>query len=243
MLKIKSLIIIATISFFIFNFHPLAAQKEINKFDENKKRTGIWKKYYNNGRVRYVGQFENGKEVGTFKYYDISTSKYPTIIKEYLPKSDSAKVKFFTLRGKSRSEGMMVERNRVGKWRYYFTTGEIFSEEFYHDGNLEGELKNYYKNGKVLEHSQYQNGKLHGFSKKYSDTGILIEEVTYSNGILNGPGKYFELNGDLREEGIYRDGKRYGKWEFYIGGKKVSEKERKKENKFHKKDSYKQKES
>jgi len=241
MLKIKSLFSVLLILGCFFGFQSVEAQKGINKFDKNKKRTGVWKKYYNNGRVRYVGQFENGKEVGTFKYYDITTSKYPTIIKEFLPNSDSAKVKFYTLKGKLRSEGMMLGRKRVGKWMYYFPTGEIFSEEFYVDGNLEGELKNYYKNGKLLEHTQYQEGKLHGFSKKYSDAGVLIEEVNYKNGELNGPGKYYELNGDLKEEGLYRDGKRYGKWEFYIGGKKVTKKERQKETKFNKKDANKQK--
>ena len=45
---------------------------------------------------------------------------------------------------------------------------------------------------------------------------------------------YFELNGDLKEEGNYSEGKRIGKWEFYIGGKKVSKKEKKEVNKFNK---------
>ena len=74
----------------------------------------------------------------------------------------------------------------------------------------------------------------HGFSRKYSDQEILIEEVHYVNDILNGEGKYYELNGDLKEEGYYRNGRRHGKWQFYIGGKKVTEKEKRKQNKFKK---------
>ena len=99
---------------------------------------------------------------------------------------------------------------------------------------MEGKLKNYYKNGNVLEITQYTNGLKNGVSKKFSDQEVLIEKVNYKNNILDGKAMYFELNGDLKEEGVYKDGKRIGKLEFYIGGKKVSKKEKKEVNKFNK---------
>ena len=109
MLKIKSLLSLVLILICFFGFQSVEAQK-INQFNKNKKRTGVWKKYYSNKRIRYVGRFVNGKEVGTFKYYDITTSKHPTIIKEFSATSDTAKVRFYTLKGKLRSEGLMVGR-------------------------------------------------------------------------------------------------------------------------------------
>ena len=233
MLKIKRLISLSLLFFVFFGLSSMEAQR-INQFDKNKKRTGIWKKYHSNKRIRYVGKFINGKEVGTFRYYDITTSKHPTIIKEFSATSDSAYVRYFTLRGKLRTKGSMIGRKRVGKWIYYFPKGKLFSEEFYVDGKLEGELKNYYENGKTLEITQYSNGMKNGFSKKYSDQGVLIEEVNYKNNVLDGMAKYYELNGDLKEEGIYRNGKRYGKWQFYIGGKKATQKEKRQENKIKK---------
>lgn len=242
MLKIKRLTFLFLLFTFFFSFSSVKAQK-INQFNKNKKRTGVWKKYYPNKRIRYVGTFVNGKEVGTFKYYDISTSKHPTIIKEFSKTSDSAKVRYFNLDGKLRTVGFMLNRDRVGKWIYYFPNGNLFSEEFYKKGKLEGTVTNYYKNKKELEVTNYSNGLKNGTSKKYSDQGILIEEVNYQNDLLHGEGKYYELNGDLKEEGVYRNGKRYGKWEFYIGGKKVSNKEKKKGNKFKKSDIKKQDEN
>ena len=218
---------------FYFGLTPAKAQ-EINQFTKDKKRTGVWKKYYSNKRIRYVGSFLNGKEVGVFKYYDITTSKHPTIIKEFSSTSDSAKVSYYNLDGKLRTKGIMVKKNRIGRWIYYFPNGAIFSEEFYKDGKLEGELKNYYKNGNILEITQYSNGLKNGVSKKFSDQQVLIEKVTYKNDILDGKGMYFELNGDLKEEGYYSKGKRIGKWEFYIGGKKASKKEKKEGQKFNK---------
>ncbi len=239
MLKIKRLLSILSFLFLV-PVH-ISAQK-INQFNKNKKRTGIWKKYYPNNRIRYVGRFVDGKEVGTFKYYDIRAFTYPTIVKKFSTTSDSAFVSYYTLKGKLRVKGYMIGKKRVGKWIYYFPNGKLLSEEYYKDGKLEGNVKDYYKDGKtVVEHTQYSNGKENGFSRKYSDSGVMIEEVHYVNGLLEGRGRYFELNGDLKEEGMYKNGKRYGRWEFYIGGKKVTEKERRKENKFNKKDAKKKK--
>ena len=227
-----------TLFIFLFSFYlglPEVNAQKINQFTKEKKRTGVWKKYYSNKRIRYVGTFLNGKEVGVFNYYDITTSKHPIIIKEFSSTSDSSKVSYYNLDGKLRTKGTMLKKNRIGKWVYFFPNGTIFSEEFYTNGKLEGTLKNYYKNGNTLEITQYSNGLKNGISEKFSDQEVLIEKVNYKNDILNGKGMYFELNGDLKEEGIYSDGKRFGEWEFYTGGKKVSKKEKKEGNKFNKK--------
>ena len=89
-----------TVFIFLFSFYlgslEVNAQK-INQFTKDNKRTGVWKKYYSNKRIRYVGSFLNGKEIGVFKYYDITTSKHPTIIKEFSSISDSAKVSYYNL--------------------------------------------------------------------------------------------------------------------------------------------------
>ena len=234
LLNTKSLtVFILLFSFYLGSPEEVNAQK-INQLTKEKKRTGVWKKYYSNNRIRYVGSFVNGKEVGVFKYYDITTSRHPVIIKEFSSASDSAKVRYYNLDGKLRSKGTMLKKSRIGKWVYFFPNGTIFSEEFYTNGKLEGILKNYYKNGNILEITQYSRGMKNGVSEKFSDQEVLIEKVNYKNDILDGKGMYFELNGDLKEEGVYKDGKRIGNWEFYIGGKKVSKKEKKEGNKFNK---------
>ena len=209
--------------------------QKINQFDDNKKRTGIWKKYYPNKRIRYTGEFENGKEVGVFKFYDITSSKHPIIIKTFFQDSDSLFVQFFTLSGKIETEGVLNGRKRTGNWKYFYPSGELMSEENYKNGKLEGEQLVYYPDGQVTEFSIYKDGLLDGIASKYSSKGILIEEVTYKNGKPDGLAKYFELNGDLKETGHYKQGKRIGKWEYYMDGEITSEKNRKKKNKFTKK--------
>ena len=218
---------------FLFIYTSNFAQK-INQFDANKQRTGVWKKYYDNQKIRYEGQFKNGKEIGIFKFYDETTSELPTIIKRFSETTDSVAVEFYLTNGKLQSKGFFIDKNRVGKWQYFFQDGKIMSEETYNQGKLEGKLINYYPNGKPTEITTYTKGLKHGISQKFSSDGILIEEVTFENNILNGLAKFFELNGNLREKGIYKDGKKFGKWEFYIDGEITSEDEIEKNKKFKK---------
>ncbi len=227
MLNIKRLFFVFAFFACFFTNEEIKAQK-INKFDKNKKRTGLWKKYYPNKRIRYEGNFKNGKEIGVFKFYDITSSDNPVVLKTFFETNDSVYVQFFTIKGRLQSEGVLFDKKRVGGWQYYFANGELMSEENYKNGSLDGELLNYYPDGQVTEFSNYKNGLKHGISRKYSSKGILIEEVEFKNGKPNGLAKYFELNGNLKETGKYKNGKRDGKWEYYLEGEKASEDDKKK---------------
>jgi len=206
--------------------------QEFNQFNSNNERTGVWKKYYSNKRIRYIGEFKNGKEVGVFKFYDITSSKHPVVIKTFFENSDSLFVQFFTLSGKIETEGVINGRKRVGNWKYFYPDGILMSEENYENGQLDGPQIIYYQDGQVTEFSSYKKGLLDGISSKYASNGVLIQEITYKKGKLNGLAKYFELNGKLKETGSYKNGLRVGKWEYYMDGEIASEKELRKQNAF-----------
>ncbi len=216
-------ILAVTITFFSVS---VIAQKT-NKMNAEGKRVGTWKKYHKNGKIRYEGQFENGTEVGVFKFYSMLSSKQPVIIKDFSNgKPGSANVKYYSLSGKLRSEGIMEGKNRVGKWIYYMASGKISSEENYLAGKLDGEVRNYYPNGFLTELSQYKNGQKHGSSKIYTEDGIMIEDVNYVAGKKHGEGKYFDLKGQLKEKGNYENGRKVGKWEFYMNGELAKKKKK-----------------
>ena len=132
MINIKRLFFVFTFFVCFFSSSFFYAQK-INQFDENKKRTGIWIKYHANNKVRYTGTFEKGKEIGVFKFYDISSSKYPIIVKTYSKKNDAFLVKFYSIGGVLQSRGYYLGRKRIGHWIYYFENGKLRSEEYYKD--------------------------------------------------------------------------------------------------------------
>ena len=192
--------------------------QEINRFNKKNERTGVWEKYYQNKRIRYTGQFKNGKEIGEFKFYDSTSSKNPVIVKTFYNNSDSVFVQFFTLQGEVKTEGFLNNKKRVGVWKYFNQNGKVISKENYEDGVLQGEQFVYYPDGQLTAISRYKNGSLEGISSKFSSKNILIEEITYANNVPNGLAKYFELNGNLKETGFYKNGKRDGKWEYYLDG-------------------------
>lgn len=216
MINIKRLFILTFVFTFFLVFEAMS--QKINQVNKEGNRIGLWKKEYPNGKMRYTGTFNDGKEVGTFKFYKNTSSNLPHIVKEYVPGTNEAMVKFYNYDGKLKTKGKMIGKEREGAWIYYFTNGNIFSEEFYRNGKLDGVVKNYYSNKNLTEETVYKDGLKNGVSKVYTERGILIEEVIYVNGKLNGPAKYYDLKGKIKEEGVYKDNTREGKWEFYIDG-------------------------
>lgn len=201
------------------------AQEKINQLDGQGKRTGVWKKYYDNKNIRYEGQFEAGKEIGIFKYYGELNSKYPNIVKTFSAASDSAKVNFFYDDGKLQSIGSMSGTNRVGKWIYYNTDGKtIVSEENYEKGLLNGLATTYFAPEKIAEVLTYKNGKLHGNVLRYSSEGILLDDLQYQNGKLNGLAKYYNVAGKLVRKGLYENDEKAGNWEYFENGEPISPK-------------------
>jgi len=214
------------LSLLIFSFLiPVSAQDGINQLNSKGERIGVWKKYHANKRIRYTGQFENGKEVGVFKYYSPIKSDHPIAIKSFDADGMKAHVQFFTIEGVLESEGNMIKKNRVGKWVFYHPDGKtLMLEENYKDGLLQGPSQSYYRNGKVTEQKYYLNGNLHGQLKRYADNGNLIDDVNYEHGKLNGPAKFYNTDGNLITSGMYEMDQKVGNWEFFENGKVVSAK-------------------
>ncbi|MEN8187651.1 MAG: toxin-antitoxin system YwqK family antitoxin [Bacteroidota bacterium] len=219
----KNLINFLVVFFSLYGYISVEAQNSLNQFDKNRQRHGVWKKYYDNDRIRYSGTFAHGKETGTFKFYSAASSKYPVITKKY-NNDGSAEVKFYTPEGKMESEGQMIGKNRVGKWLFYHEDGKtVMSEENYVNGKLEGEYKTFFPDGAPTEIAWYKNGLLDGNYKKYAIKGHLIYDFTYRNGMLNGMAIYYSRRtGDLIKKGPYKNDLRVGTWENYVEGELVS---------------------
>ncbi len=215
-MKITITILLILNSFLIFS------QEKINQFNAKGERVGVWKKYYSNNRIRYQGQFENGKEIGVFKYFSIENSKQPIAIKTFSRKNTIANVQFYTNKALLESEGTMNGKLRIGKWNYYQSDGvSLLSVENYINGILEGRVLTYYPNGKITEILHYKNGKLDGVVKQFSKKGSVLNHVNYVDGKLNGLAQYYNEKGELIYIGNYKDDVKVGKWEYYKNGKQV----------------------
>ncbi|TYA71554.1 toxin-antitoxin system YwqK family antitoxin [Seonamhaeicola marinus] len=201
----------------------------INQFDDNGKRHGIWKKNFDGTKVlRYEGQFNHGKEIGTFNFYkNIRNKAVLTASKVFNESSTTANVTFYTSKGKVISEGKMDGKTYIGTWKYYHSNSDklMTIEHYNNNGNLEGERLVYYDNGQMAEKQNYINGKLNGESFWYSVKNGVLKHFQYENGELHGISRYYTPRGDLKAEGRYKRDKKHGVWKYYENGKLINEKD------------------
>ena len=210
---------------FFLNISFAIGQEGFNNFDANNERHGPWKKYYEGTtQLRYEGQFDHGKEIGTFKFYCEDCKAQPMVVKEFSSNDATADVKYFTISGKLVSEGKMEGKKRIGEWLYYHKDSkEVMSRETYENGKLEGKKLTYYPNGKITEEISYVNGVMQGESLYYGPDGTLLKRLRYSKDELHGEAIYYDAYGNVSIKGYYKEGKKHGLWKHYKDGKVVLE--------------------
>jgi len=211
------LILISTVTF----------AQEFNQNDAEGNRHGKWQKHFENTKVlRYEGEFNHGREVGTFKFYkNINGKPVLTATRTFNPNNDLAEVKFYSSTKNVISEGKMRGKTYVGKWVYYHNKSKVvMTEEFYDSkGKLEGLKKTYYLNGQIAKQENYSSGIVVGESRWFSEKGTLIRVFNYQNGELHGATKIYDSKGRIEQEGVYQKDRRHGKWKFYKDGKLIKE--------------------
>ncbi|WP_147676825.1 toxin-antitoxin system YwqK family antitoxin [Algibacter pacificus] len=212
---------------FFLSSLALSAQN-INQFDSDGKRHGIWTKNFENTDViRYEGEFFHGKEVGTFKFYkNIKMKPVLSAVKQFNKENNIAEVSFLASTGKVISTGKMAGKAYIGTWKYYHKNNDnlLILEHFDDLGQLTGERFVYYENGQIAEKQFYISGELHGELIGYSEKGVVLKSFIYEAGELHGLSKVFNGKGELIIEGAYKRGKKYGAWKYYENGKLKEEK-------------------
>lgn len=198
----------------------LAQDSNYNKRDNQGKRQGTWEKTYpETGNIRYTGQFEHGREVGTFKFFTKDNPDHPKATKTYSRNKKTVEIKYFDNHGHLKSKGQLKNRKRLGKWTYYFSKGDaVMMTEEYKNDQLHGWKKVFFKNGKLTKKQHFKNGKKDGREEIYNKNGTLVEMYTYRNGKRQGPSKLFDNSGQVTESGRYKNGRRHGKWKYYKDG-------------------------
>lgn len=214
-------------SLVIITLHlQLYAQDQLNQKDDNGKRHGAWKVYFENHpeQLKFEGDYEHGLRTGVFKYYQEGL-KHPVATMLFDPKNDTVEVKYLSQGGKVISEGRMVDKQRIGTWKYYHKDSDkLMMVEHYENGLLEGEKLTYYDTGKLAEKSHYIKGELNGEKQLFSEKGVVLQDLTYENGELHGPAKIYNGKGELLSEGSYKRDKHWGLWRYYENGNLKEEK-------------------
>jgi antitoxin component YwqK of YwqJK toxin-antitoxin module len=201
------------------------AQIEVNKFDANGKKVGLWKGVFEDTkRPRYEGTFDHDKEVGLFKFFDNTKASNLIATREFNTVDNSAYTIFYDVNKNKISEGKVLNKLYEGLWIYYHKSSKvIMTSENYKNGKLDGTKTVHFKSGKVAEISNYKNGVLDGIYIKNDESGVALEESFYVNGELNGITIYRAPDGLVVAKGKFRKGLKVGIWQFFVNGKLESE--------------------
>ncbi|MGL2967228.1 toxin-antitoxin system YwqK family antitoxin [Flavobacterium sp. XGLA_31] len=207
--------------FIFFFFIKLCFAQDVNKFDENGKKHGLWKGIYEESkRPRYEGTFEHGKETGIFRFFD--DTKVGTVIatREFNAKDNSCYTIFYNQKNNKVSEGKVVNKQFEGEWKYYHEDSPVvMTLENYTNGKLNGVRKVFYLSGKIAEETTYKNGIKDGAYKNYAENGVVMEETIYKNGEYDGPAIFRDPLGKITGQGLFKNGKKVGVWKILEKGK------------------------
>lgn len=191
----------------------LAYSQEFNVTDNNGLRQGKWHGFYDNGQLRYQGQFKDGKGVGVFEYYDEQGNLKAT--NTFEKKSNKVLNQTFATNGTKIASGYYEDQKRSGEWKFFNEKdGSLIRTETYKDGKIVGVSKGY-KDGRVVEEIEYVNGVKNGKYNTYYDNGSPLSVGTYKDGSLSGMFTAYYPNGKVQFQGEYSYGVRMGIWRTY----------------------------
>ena len=180
--------------------------------DEEGRRQGPWKEYFQTGELKSEGSYKDNLKVGEWKYYYIN--------------------------GDLEQTGSYQRGLAGGLWIWYYPNGQVWREEEYFMGQEEGLSTEYSDSGTVLAQGNYVEGLRDGkwffeindhreegrffegertgeWRHYYLDTDQLRFEGRFENNLENGMHVYYYDNGQVKRRGSYSLGEREGIWEFF----------------------------
>ncbi len=191
---------------------PATAQ---NTIDKQGRKQGHWIKTDKDGSKIFEGDFKDGVEVGTFRYY------YPDgtirMVNEFEKGSRRCRHEAYDNKGRKIADGFYNQKNRDGEWHYYAEDGRLVQTSHYRMGVREGEQLILDAKNDTAELSNWKDGKRHGYWWKRIGTNGYITG-TYKDGGLHGEMFEYDDSLRLRHYGNYYEGVRNGSFEHYEDG-------------------------
>jgi uncharacterized protein len=200
----------------------LTEREKVNRSDEKGLKQGIWRTYYNNGKIKSETNYKDNLLDGPFKEYDengnISLILHYT--KGNIVEEKDTSALDIVISNKYDSLGRLIfsgsYRNNipVGIHRIYDETGKVISGYIYN---------NY---GAMLGKGIIDNeGKKEGVWTYFDEQGNIKSNGTYVNNLEQGMWKFFFVNGKTEQTGVYKNGKADGAWKWFFNNGSIKREE------------------
>lgn len=185
-------------------------EERINRYDQEGKRTGVWRDLYSGGLVREEGNWANGLRNGVFKFFDKKgelekLEKY----QDGILVIDEAATAILDIRqvydenGKVISSGTYMQGKKQGNFREYDSRGNEIGGTLY-DADV-----------KIGEGRIDSLGRRIGPWKLFYPDGTLRAEGEYINGLKDGPWTFYFSNGKPEQKGVYKEDLPTAQWRWY----------------------------
>lgn len=171
-----------------FKNSSLIRKQNVNRYDSQKQKQGLWMVFHKNKKIRIEGPYLNDLRNGYWKYY---TSE-----------GDLIRVEKW-VNGELQEGATEVAKVDI-KREIYPETGTLKFKGALQNGQATGVHREYDKEGNVVASTIY-------------DQGIkLFEGIVDGEGRKQGPWKHFYRSGELKASGSYKDDLKVGAWRYFF---------------------------
>lgn len=169
--------------------HFFLSEEPARHLSLKKPINGIYKDWYDNGRISTECLFKDGVLHGEYKCWHAN--------------------------GELEHQGNYDHGLRNGLFEIWFANGNLKHQYNYKDDHLHGECTEYYFNGNTQKVSNYNMQVLEGPQYEWYYSGKTSSTSNYKNGSKHGSYRSYHSNGFPMEESYFMFGKEHGEKKLY----------------------------
>lgn len=209
-----------------YNMDFPVSEEKPNRLDAKGKRHGVWREFYENGKIKWEGTYKDDKKDGFFREYTedgnliIAYKYYGGVIVEDPEEFRDIRVeKEYYPDAKIKKEVTFVNGVPHGVCREFSQEGKIMSSKIYRNGYLAGDG--------IIDEKGEKQGNWKEFHYGKQEKGRKTKaEGNYINGMRDGKWTFYYEDGSTEQKGVYKMGKPDGLWMWYYeNGKLLREEE------------------
>ncbi|HOW45190.1 MAG TPA: linear amide C-N hydrolase [Candidatus Aminicenantes bacterium] len=175
---------------------------------EKKPFSGVARKAFANGRMKYLSEFRNGRLEG--KSIAWSEDGQRKMEAEFTQGRLNGNLTRWHENGKKMEEARFRNGVPHGDKILWFENGAIRFRGQFLEGNLHGRLTGWDEQGRMRYRIACRQGKPHGEYRTWHANGARKEQGACRQGIPEGIWTRWHANGRMKEEVAFRNGERHG---------------------------------
>jgi len=185
-------------------------------FNDKGERHNTWTWFHENGAIKEVAIYKDGKLHGENRQFYDDGSLY--VVTAFKDGEYEGAYKYYLETGGLKQNKQFSKDKLNGKYLAYFDVGEAFLEydTDYKEGAISGDLIEYYADGKVFSVVNFVNDKRHGKELQYFWNEKKSLDASYQDGNLQGPYVNYHSNGNQKDVGQSDEGYFNGDWKSYF---------------------------